>query len=773
MVRHQKIAGLLLSAVFLLGGATGYASESERISWISALSEKTADPDQEKLSDLLSPLDGKFRLLECRYKDAFLKQTAPLRHGKDDWDYSLSVKKIPSSKTTCAAELELTIKRTGASLESSGFALAFEFSQWNSQNYLLIPASVYNGNRNRIVNRPYAQGLDRADLYKRNLPQTTAPVPRLSSEPGQDSRIEVLTNNTTTPAICVFDHDRKHGFILLAEQGLERNGEILDHALIVEESPDRSRAVLAVSVPGVRERKPEFIGFSNSPDRGITWKTGDECKIRLQAYSFPAKDIPALLDQFMSVRKNLTGPNSPRNQLPKSEVLRNMAGLIDERFHAGEKYQFYCPENAAWISFGWIGGLMNTFPMLALGDTEHRNKVKSTFDFGLGLGQGKSGYFYGALNHDGKPFGREGYDETPEIVLTRKNADVLYWMIKQFMLFKKQGHADEINPDWEQRVKKLADAFVSTWNKERQWGNFVNNATGEIAVYNTSSGVIAIAGLALAARYYDTPSYLKVAGEAAKHYYDEFKTTGMTTGACADILQNADSETAIALTTALMTLYEATGDAIWLSRCRDAAHLAATWTVSCDYILPPQTPLAKHGAKLTGAVWASTQNKHGAPGFCTQSGDSLFRLYRQNGDERYAELLRDIIHAHAEGIQPNGRISERLTYCDADSRGSWDGRTGWNETNGAMMALEIPGIYVRTDMDRMYCFDHITASVKNRAKGKVILEITNPTSRDADVSVFAESGKEARKPLSAIAFPDWKHVRVKPGETVLFTCPQP
>ncbi len=46
-----------------------------------------------------------------------------------------------------------------------------------------------------------------------------------------------------------------------------------------------------------------------------------------------------------------------------------------------------------------------------------------------------------------------------------------------------------------------------------------------------------------------------------------------------------------------------------------------------------------------------------------------------------------MIHAHAEGIQPNGKITERLTYCDADSRGSRDGgKTGWNETNGALMA---------------------------------------------------------------------------------------
>ena len=40
------------------------------------------------------------------------------------------------------------------------------------------------------------------------------------------------------------------------------------------------------------------------------------------------------------------------------------------------------------------------------------------------------------------------------------------------------------------------------------------------------------------------------------------------------------------------------------------------------------------------------------PGICTPSGDALFKIYRATGDRRYAELLRDIVHAHAEGIKP-------------------------------------------------------------------------------------------------------------------------
>lgn len=254
-------------------------------------------------------------------------------------------------------------------------------------------------------------------------------------------------------------------------------------------------------------------------------------------------------------------------------------------------------------------------------------------------------------------------------------------------------------------------------------------------------------------------------------YYADFALIGFTSGGCGDILQNADSETAIALTTSLVTLYEATGEAFYLKQAQDLANLCATWTVSFAYRLPDNTPLAKLGANLMGAVWASTQNKHGAPGFCTQSGDALFKIYRATGNTRYADLLRDVIHAHAEGVQPNGKITERLTYCDADSRGSRGdgGKTGWNETNGAMMALEIPGIYIRTDLSEVYVFDHVTVEMIKQNNQEILLKVSNPTAYDAVVTVFAEDGVQAARPLGDNAFLNWKDkIKVKAGKSVTY-----
>ena len=656
-------------------------------------------------------------------------------------------------------------------MPESGVAVAFDQYNWTSDNYVMIPASVYNGNRQRIVNRRYATGIDPSDYNMPDLALTSNPIPQLSPDFGSQSRLEISVCNTASPIIAILDRQKDEGILLLTDQGIERDGQIIDHGLIVEEALDRSIASFVVSAPGVREKKPEFIGFSRSPDRGLKIRRGDEITIRVTRLTYPCRNVPDLLEHFMHNRKRHIKCAPPRNLIPMSEVLSIMNRNIDMRNFKNDSVEFYRPETADWMSYGWIGGLINTYPMLALGDNEHLRRVACTFNFALPRAKGKSGYYYDILLPDGKVLNRDAAAVVPGITVTRRNADVLYWMIKQFNLMKSMGNGSLIRKQWEDDVQRLADAFVKTWDEEGTWGNYLYVETGKVAIFNTTSGAMAIGGLALAAEYYKQPDYLRVAEESAGDLYRQYAIRGFTSGGCGDILQNSDSETAVALMTSLMTLYEITGKASYLRQSRDLANLCATWTVSFDYQLPENTPLAKLGANLTGAVWASTQNKHGAPGFCTQSGDALFKLYRATGDTLYAELLRDIIHAHAEGIQPNGKITERLTYCDADQRGSradgWE--TGWNETNGALMALEIPGIYIRADLGNIYVFDHVEAKIIKNNSHKLALRIYNPTKYDAEITIFIENSKAAAKPLGDNSFLKWNDkIKIKAGETICY-----
>lgn len=707
-----------------------------------------------------------FRLLDCQYEGAKLVHSSTIGGRSDNWDVK---QEVLQKKGTNEVTYRFTFKAKRA-MKDAGVAVAFDAYNWSSDNFVMIPAVVYNGNRQRIVNREYATGLDKTDYYRKDLALTSNPIPQLSPEFGANSQLEVNISNTSTPLMAYLDRKQQQGVFLFTDQGIAWKNEVKDHALIIEESRDRSLASFVVSAPGVRSRKPEFIGFSESPDRGISVAPGDELQIRVTRIVFPAMDVPQLYAHFMQERKLHVKETAPRNLMPMSEVFTRMAKNIDERYYTKDSIGFYCPENADWMSYGWVGGLINTYPMLALADKAHFDKVSHTFNFALPRGRGASSYYYDVLGADGQVIYRDGAKLNPGIGLTRKNADVLYWMVKQFMLLKKQGKSALIDSAWENEVKQLADAFVKTWQEEGTWGNYLAIESGKIAAYNTTGGAMAVAGLTLAASYFHQDHYLAVAKEAAKKYYDEFALVGFTSGACGDILQNADSETAIALTTSLMTLFEQTGDRKYLEQAKNLANYTASWTVSFPYQLPENTALAKLGANLTGAVWASTQNKHGAPGFCTQSGDVLFKLFRETGTGLYADLIRDVIHAHAEGIQPNGKITERLTYCDADSRGSRGdgGKTGWNETNGALMALEIPGVYIRKDKATAYAFDHILVKAVKKTSQGLSLTLHNPTAYDANVSILAEDAVEAARPLGENAFWDWnKKVNIKAGDTVV------
>ncbi|MCU0780904.1 MAG: hypothetical protein MUF04_07355 [Akkermansiaceae bacterium] len=739
---------------------------------VKGISDQTADAD---LSELLKPLSAAMRPLVCWYAGSSLQAGRTLLGGKLElpgsrWDLAVDAKPVAGREDARDLTLSFTLREGAA--PAAGVAAAFDFSHWSTDNYVLIPAAVYHGNRLRTVARGYNAGLEASDYYRKDLSLTQTEVPRLEIEPGKPSKLEVNASNVTTPAICIFDRKAKRGFILLAEQGgragsgdfiRKPDGEVLDSAFAVEESADRSRATVVVSAPGVRERKPEFIGFSSSPDRGIALKAGDSIQIKLRVYSFAAADIPALLERFMTVRKDLTGPNHPRKLVPASQVESWMTQRIDSRHLQQPDAAFYCPENGPWLAFGWIGGWINTAPMLTLGDDTHLERVSHTFDYGL-KAQQPSGWFSYAIRNDGNT---EFRDPGRNMNLARTSGDILFWMLKQFQLLKAQGRGQAVKPEWESSMKRLADAMVTTWKRDGQWGKLINYKSGAVAEYNTTGGAMIIGGLALASGYFDHPAYLEVAKEAADFYYErDLVQQGFTTGGCADILQNADSETAAGFMTALMALYEATGETRWLEMARNLANLTATWTVSHDYELPKSTELGGLGAKLTGVVWASTQNKHGAPGICTSSGDPLFKIYRATGDARYAELMRDIVAAHGESIRPGGFTNERLTFCDADSRGSRGGHvTGWNETNGILMAQEIPGIYLRTDIDRTYVFDAVEAKVLKRAGGAVTLELTNPTPHDARVAIFAENAGQAAKPQGYTAFLTWPKVPVKAGGT--------
>lgn len=220
---------------------------------------------------------------------------------------------------------------------------------------------------------------------------------------------------------------------------------------------------------------------------------------------------------------------------------------------------------------------------------------------------------------------------------------------------------EPISRQYEQGGKRLADAFVRLWNKYNQFGQFVDLHTGDLIVGGSTSGAIVPAGLVEASRYYGDISYLEVARESAEAYYLQVLEQGYTTGGPGEILQCPDSESAFALLESLVVLYEYTGEKKWLEYSKYMVEFCSSWVVAYNYQFPENSEFNRLDMKTTGCVFANIQNKHAAPGICTLSGDSIYKVYQWSGDETYRRLFHEI----------TGTVSQYMSTSERPIH-SWD-----------------------------------------------------------------------------------------------------
>jgi len=508
------------------------------------------------------PAKDRMRLLVCWYDGTKLAATREFTNGvmqASSARWTCDVLEQPVAGDPTARDLRVNFKLVGGTANSAGVAVAFDFTNWSTNNYVLVPGVVYNGNRFPTLGSGYMPPFPREMFFNPGLPLTISDNPRLSWEPGKLSKIELLTGNASTPAMAFHSRAQKRGFIVLTDQ----KSRFGNHGLFIEENAGRDRVTFVVSAPGVRERAAQFGGFAPSGDRGADWKSGDELSLRLRVYSFASADIPALLDKFASVRKALTGPNQPRNLVPMSKLTETIVPRFKKRGMSVPAGSYYACENSEHLQLGWVSGFMQT-PMLAIDDSAERDHICQQFDFVTGKLQGKSGYFYGGITADGKLRPDRTVDSRT-LALTRKNADTLLMFFKFFQILKSQGHADLIKPAWEDSARRLATAFVTSWKNSGEFGQYLDPATGEVAVFNSTGGAIVPAGLALAGKWFNESEYLGVAKASAEFYFRrDVAGLGLTSGHVGDTSQDIDSESAYGFLESLMALYWATGDPAWL-----------------------------------------------------------------------------------------------------------------------------------------------------------------------------------------------------------------
>lgn len=614
----------------------------------------------------------------------------------------------------------------------------FALDDWSVENQILMPGSVYGSNRFQSRQMQYPPIFkDEADLSK-DLPVTVTDIARLNIGLGE-SRLKRDSHDLSTPSIGLYLPAMGVGCWLLLEHNLPE-GPI---GIIVEENEDRSAAILSLRIPV------------------------SEAAIRLHVHVFSCTSVSEWIARFAPVRKSLADTQEVPSVIPFFSAWKMVEAKYNQmNWEANEKYYSVGLRENHFQDWqcGWVGGGITTYALLAAGSETSRERAKCTLDF-MFRTQAESGLLHGIYSQGRYP--GDGFDreDASRWHLVRKSGDVLYFALKQILLLEQQG---ESVPDaWKEGARRLADAFVRLWERNGQFGQFIDVHTGDIIVGGSTSGAIVPAGLAMAAEYWQDERYAKVARASARLYVERDLRAGVTTGGPGEILQCPDSESSFALLESLVVLYERTGEADWLAAARDAAHLSLTWCVSYDFHWPRHSEFGRLGMKTTGTVLANAQNQHSAPGICTLSGDSLLKLFRATGDVLWLELLRDIARAIPQymsredrpiaswdedrSILPPGFVNERVNLS------SWEGEdkvggvfngSCWSETSLMLSIIEVPGLYVQFDTGIFMAFDHIGAELLFEEEGsEVHLRIWNETSFAADVTILSETSLEAKKPL--------------------------
>ena len=580
-----------------------------------------------------------------------------------------SVKAI-SEHGTVSYKNELVTFKASKNSEEAFYQISFELTDWEEDAFVFAPACIYDGNKAKKVIRPYPpmfhEGEIMDDIILRGIPSL--------GEDGKDVA-EFTVADMAAPIIGIFYKKKKEALFLYTEQQIkEKNiGFTLEAGKITVNYPtNRSVAYRFAKEP------------DKNPDKGISVFEGETITSRLLIRTTECEDILGFYDYFIRNRKLLLSSPRPENGYT-DDLLRVMINHFNDHNYSGKYYG-----NTLHITWqaGWCGGGMSSYPLYVLGGEKEKERAIGTIDFMTDF-VSPSGHLYSIIYkndiiRDDSKYNalrsnetNENYKHFIDAHLVRRSGDVLIFLIKQFAVMP-------VKEKWVKAARGIADALVSSFKEYGTFGHYVNLKTGKLMIPRSCSGASAVAGLALAAKYFNEPEYLKIATLAGEYYFENFTKKGITYGGPGDNLCAADSESSYALVESFVILYEETKEKKWLDYASAAANQFSSWVMTYAFKFPADKEFGIIGINTTGSVFANVQNKHSAPGICTFSGDTLFRLYKYTNEPLYLELIKDVAHfmpqcvsrkerpiydwdhehGDPEGLLPEGYICERVNTSD-------------------------------------------------------------------------------------------------------------
>ena len=758
-----------------------------------------------RLAELGASLDLRLTRFEHGHPHAISDVSCPATPGDaklvlEGATVACHVRVSPARNRIDATDIEVAFRVVSGRLPDASVAVTLSLGRWSRDCYLVIPGAVYAGNRFASRHIPYPPLLSEPSDIGPHVPPIISDIPRLNIQPGE-SRIVLAAADTAAPTIGV----RLTGAGTGPGFGLVLIGEpvttVGQTGLMVVENADRSAATLTVAAPCVRPDVRYALCNNRVPssDRGTDLDLGTTIVLRQRLLAFPCPDVQTLFDRWFEARRDGIGPVKSRHELPllasrrlieermALEQWADVPGIFATRSPTAPLATTAEPDRESTFQTGADGALALVLPALATGAPEARARAASVLDFQL-RGQAASGFFHAAS--DGTAWWDEG--GAPPMLggaeargarsrrwtHIGRNAEALFLAMKQVLLLQQLEPSYRLADPWRTGLARCADAFVRLWSRSKQFGQYVSVDSGDITVGGSTAGALAPAALALSAQVLDTEGYLRVAVAAAEAFHTRFVQNGMTLGGAPAALQCPDSRSAAGLLTSFVTLAEATGESIWFDRAAEIAHQLASWTVAWDAPLPADSTLGKLGARTTGAVLVSAQDKWGLPGFAGLSGDALFRLYRATGRVAYLELLRETVHGSTQYVatldrRPDpdckpGWVAGRIPIGDALGSPGEVGRqtpAGTAQAACLMIAAEIPSIYVQPDTGFLFVFDHVEARVREKTPERLRITVHNPTRFDTEVRILAELDRERSRPLGAFPLVGLRSLTLVAGAT--------
>ena len=498
------------------------------------------------------------------------------------------------------------------------FSLSVEFLEWEDDAYIFLPACVYDGNKFKRKRFTYPPMYRETDCGVRALP-LISDVPALNTD--GSGKIEVTSGDMSVPCFGVFFRHKQKAFFIFTEQACK--GKNIGFSI--------ESGSVAIQFPAIRSICYRMCRTDESScDSGISVKKGEQLCTRVLIKDFDCADIPAFFELFFKNRRSLLSDSPAKNGYTE-ELWDVVEDHMNRDNFSGE---YYAEASKKW-QCGWVGGGMSSLPLLKNGGELSRSRAIQTIDF-MTSNVSSSGFFYGMIVNG--IISDDGFynKHMKHSMLVRKNGDALYFLFKHF---------DVISPKkaWISAAKKCADAFVRLYERYHDFGQFINIETGEMIFGGTTSGASVISALVCAHQCFGDRKYLDIAKHAGENYYSNYVARGITYGGPGEALCAPDSESAYAMVESMVLLYEETTEEKWLKYAKDSLHLLSSWIMPYSYIFPRDSELGRLRINTVGSVFANVQNKHSAPGFCTASGDALYKLYKYTGNMKYLELLRDVV----------------------------------------------------------------------------------------------------------------------------------